>query len=1140
MKSTVFLVKWVLGIGMLFVLFCSPCHAQNSEDLISDERFAHPPNAAKPITWMHVMSGNMSKEGLTKDCEAIAEVGIGGILLFNVTHNIPNGPVDFNSPKHIELITHLAAECERLGLRFGIHNCDGWTSSGGPWVPVEHSMKQVVIRQLVIDGGNVDMMLPEPSKIGGFYRDIATIAYPALASEIADAENKPMITASNPDFDVAIATNGKIDERAELRVPENGTAWIQWDFGKPVSVRSFLLKSENQRVKNRNFYLQISDDGVHFKNAKELKINRHGKYFYTIDHVFDGITARYFRFQTDLALDIAEVDLSTTKRFDNMILRTSVRRAQPMLPKIKSPAKEMIIDKDVIRNLDANIDRIGRLKTTLPEGKWTLMRVGYTTTSAINDPASVVGTGYEVDKFSRKSLAVFYEGHVKKVVNATKNIAPTALQYVEIDSYEVGCQNWTDGYEKAYQTFLGYDITAFLPLYAGRFVEDAETTSRVLWDVRQLNSKLMCENYYDYFSELSHKDGLKTYVEPYGNGPFNMLDAARSYDIPMGEFHLTNKYKTTEAVSAGHIYGKNIISAEAFTSGPKQNFSWHPAMFKPIGDKAFSLGINELCFHRFAHQANTHVKPGMTMSGFSSNIDRTQTWWSNAGKAWFAYISRAQYMLRLGVPHADVLAFVGDVSPNNTPSRRALNNLPNSINYDAVNMEVLQNRVKAEDGKMVLPEGTSYKVLYLTNTREMHLASLKRIAELADKGIVIVGEKPQSIGGYRASESDKKEFKALVQQIWSKPTTVRQLGWKQLFEKFNIPIDLAIKDGDDINYAHRKTPTQDIYFFYNPKKEKHIYECTFNIKGKIPEWFDPMTGETSKLGAFEHVNGKTKVAVPLDSEGAGFVVFREKSEGVKALSVATSLQNPGIIFSLNKRNEIEVQTSQSGLFDVAFNDNTQQQLLVEGIFDPVVIRGDWQVTFPDFKTGSKTLIFPSLIDWTTHEFEGIKHYSGTATYETTFSLPQKSFSPHQKISLDLGKVHEIARVLLNGEDLGVLWKAPHRIDITSVAKEGKNELRLEITNQWSNRLIGDENFPNLTGYDLLPQINTPLYAKDPHLSLINRYKMVDWYVNNEPAPLGQRSTFTTYPFYKKGDTLLPAGLLGDVRVIFSKTIEFSK
>ncbi len=1121
-----------LAIMMVITSF-----AQEANTDILGQNFKTPPSVAKPITWMHVMSGNMSKEGMTKDLEAIADAGIGGVLLFNVTHNIPNGPVGFNSPEDIAMKAFTAAECERLGLNFGIHNCDGWTSSGGPWVPVENSMMQVVHREVIVDGGEVDLFLPGPSKCGGFYKDIAVLAYPALDTEIKDAEANPIITASTSDFDVNIASNGKIDELSELRVEKDEQSWIQWDFGKAYTVRSFLLKSENQRTKNAVFTLEYSNDGKVFTKLKDLHINRLGKYFYNIDESFEGVTARYFRFVTNFALDVAEINLSAMYRYNDMTSRTSIyRRNNGGLSKLKHPGDDLIINRESVLNLTDKVDEKGQLKTSLPEGKWTLMRVGYTTTKAINDPASIGGTGYEVDKFSREAFKSFYDGYVSRVIGASKAISPNAMQWVEIDSYEVGSQNWTDGYEMLFNQALGYDIVNFLPLYAGRFVDDAETTERVLWDIRNFNSQLMTENYFDYFTELCHEDGMKSYVEPYGNAAFNTLDAARACDIPMGEFHASGKLMTDQAVSAGHIYGKNIISAEAFTSGSGDNFKGHPGKYKVTGDIAWSVGVNEICFHRFAHQANTNVTPGMTMSGFGSNIDRTQTWWENAGKEWFKYIARGQYLLRQGVPVADILAFVGDGSPNTTVSRRGLRDLPTSINYDCTNFDVLQNRISVVDGKLVLPEGTSYDALYLNNSREIHLSTLKRLGELADQGVIIIGNKPGSIGGFAPTEADKVAFAQLADEIWAKPTTVTDVNWEKIYNNFDLALDLVIKDGEDINYVHRKTATEDIYFFYNPKKEAHTYECTFNVEGKVPEFFDPMTGEVSPLGAFESINGQTKVAVPMTAEGSGFIVFRKSSEGLKSVKVFNALSQSDLAFSLDENNGLSVKGTKNGSYAVALSDGSKQQVELTNIPESITLEGDWDVTFTSTKSGDLNFTFPTLIDWTSHDREEVKYYSGTAIYSQTFKVSKKQLSPENNVKLDLGEVKEIARVILNGKDLGVLWKAPHTVDITSALVAGKNDLRIEVTNQWTNRMIGDENFPNLTGYDIRPQINKIHPARDPHLSLINRHKMVDWYINNEPAPLGERSTFCTYPFYDKGDQLLPAGLLGPVKINASQIV----
>ncbi|WP_298551293.1 glycosyl hydrolase [uncultured Algibacter sp.] len=1137
MKKTV--IIYILNLIVVTFTFSAKCQSIENQEKIKEELvkgFQNPPDSAKPLTWMHVMSGNMSKVGITKDLEAIADVGIGGVLIFNITHNIPNGPIQFNSTEHIEMMTFAATECERLGLSFGIHNCDGWTASGGPWVPVEHSMKQLVYRETIIDGGEINMILPEPSKIANFYRDVAVLAYPALNSELKDSNNPTKISCSEPSFDINIATNGKIDERSELIVPKDGNTWIQWDFIEPFTVKSFLLKAQKQRYKNP-FKLQSSNDGVHFKDELTMKMSRHGKYEYTIDETFEGITARYFRFVTNVPLDIAEISLTNTSRYNNMISRTSIlRKNNGGLPNIKEVDKSMVINKDAILDLTRFMDDKGVLKTTLPKGKWTIMRFGYTTTGVVNDPASIAGTGLEVDKFSRESFDVFYEGHVQKMIDAAKDMAPNAFQFIEIDSYEVGGQNWTKAYEKQFEDAYGYDLIKFLPLYAGRYIDNAQTIDGVLWDIRNFNSKLMSDNYYGYFNDRCHADGFKTYLEPYGNAGFNNLDIASKTDIPMGEFHAGHKLMLRDAVSAAHIYGKNLISAEAFTSGGNISFEGHPGFFKNNGDEAFSHGVNEIMFHRFAHQANTHVKPGMGMSKFGSHIDRTQTWWDNAGKAWFKYLARSQYLLRKGIPVVDILAFVGDGSPNTTATRKGVRDLPNHINYDGINTDVLLNRVKVENGKLVLPEGGKYHALYLNNVKQIHLSTLKRIADLANQGVIVIGRKPNKIGGYSISEAQQIEFNQLLEKVWDKPTTYDVIEWETLYEKHNIPVDLKIKAGEHINYTHRKTANEDIYFFFNPDNTKRVYECTFNVDGRIPELWNPMNGETTLLSTFEHVDGKTKVSISMEAKASTFVVFQKSSNGINSVKPSTAVNNTNLSFKLNNSGDTEIEAIQNGLYEVAFTNGSKQEVDIQNIPSPILIKGDWKVTFPDLKMGSQTYTFPKLSNWTLHETEGVRHYSGTAIYQKTFKVDKKLLNTNYKLKLDLGQVNVIARVIINDQDMGVLWMSPHKVDITSVLKAGKNDLRIEVTNQWTNRLIGDENFPNVSGYDLRPHLNSTLLIKDPQLSLINRNNMVDWYTNNEPAPLGQRSTFTTHPFYKKGDDLLPAGLVGPVKIEVSKII----
>ena len=547
------------------------CFLQQIEMGLEND-FKNPPERAKPRTWMHSMSGNMSKPGLTKDLEAIKEVGIGGVLLFNVSHTIPQGDVIFNSDNHQDMITHAAKECERLGLSFGVHNCDGWTSSGGPWNTPENSMKQVVWSEKIIEGGKKNnITLEKPTAREGFYKDVAVVAYPSLPAEIEDDAVQPIITSSDDTFNTALVSDGKWDETSVLHASEKDKNWIQFDFGKPFGIKSAYMALTKTINGSRKSTLSTSNDGVNFSEVKTFDLKRLGKREFAIDESFPEIKARYFRILIEDNYEMMEVSLNKRQNYPNFLAKTSMFKIEDnRLKPLESDDRSSIINKNDIIDLTDAMDSNGNLNVKLPKGNWTILRFGFTTTGAVNSPASDAGRGLEVDKMSKSALKIHYDAYVGKVVQNTKDIAPNALQYLEIDSFEVGGQNWTDDYELFFLETYGHSLIPFLPVYAGRMVESAKATDDVLWEIRKLNSHLITENYFGEFTKLTHDDGLISYIEPYSfNAPFNELDAAKQTDIPMGEFWMHQRYQTGTAVSGARIYGKKIISAESFSAQSK-------------------------------------------------------------------------------------------------------------------------------------------------------------------------------------------------------------------------------------------------------------------------------------------------------------------------------------------------------------------------------------------------------------------------------------------------------------------------------------------------------------------------------------------------------------------------------------------
>lgn len=1108
------------SVVLVFFLAFVELVAQGKNISLADQ-FKEPPQVARPRTWMHAMSGNMSKPGLTKDFEAMAEVGIGGLLLFNITQGIPNGPIKYNSPEHLELIKHAATEAERLGLSFGVHNCDGWSASGGPWIEPEQSMKMVVWSESLTEGGKVKMELGRPTEREGFYRDIAVVAYPSLASELDDANNMPKISASNAELDVDIISNGRVDDESKLDKKENAEAWLQYDYNEPKTLRSAQLIFNDRHA---TATLQVSDDGKNFRDVRELFKVRTGKGEWAINDHFEGITSKHFRLKFNQAITLKEAELTSTYYINNPLGRTAIARTEDhALASIGNPEEGMIIDKSRIIDLSDKMYENGTLKTKLPDGDWTILRFGYTSTGAFNNPASDEGKGLEVDKLSRPAFKVHYDAFVKKVVDKVASVAPNAMQYAEIDSYEMGGQNWTEQLDSIFSARKGYDFLKFLPLVAGRFVESAGASEAVLGDYRQVISDLMTQNYFAYFTELCHKDGIESYIEPYGFGPLNDLDIAGVTDIPMGEFWMNRPITMTEsAVSGAHIYGKPVMSAESFTSNPTINWKGHPAMAKTSGDLAWTYGINEFMFHRFAHQANVHAEPGMTMNRWGFHFDRTQTWWNNAGSAWFDYIARGSYLLRQGVPVSDLLIYVGEGAPNSSYYRTDFEPvIPKTINFDNVNTDVLLNRIGISDKQLVLPEGTSYKMLVLKNVKTVSLSTLRRILEIAKNGVPVVGENPRKLAGYHPKKEDLAAFAELAAEL--EPLIGDTANWGAIMEAAGIVPDLALVNGEGIDYAHRKTEEADIYFLYNPDTVRaRRFDLNFRIQDRIPELWNPMTGKISRNAHFFPIENGTKTSLSLNAGESVFVVFSESTADVNPISFDLK----DVDFTLTEADSIQAVVSQSGRYYVPLASGNTWSIAAEDIPDALPIQGDWEVSF-DSKGGyGKTVRFDSLIDWAAHPKDSINYYSGTATYTKNFTLPEKMFRSGLKWILNLGQVKIVAEVTLNGNKVDVLWMPPFEVDVTNYLKPGENKLEIAVTNQWSNRLIGDERYPaNDGGYRLGPHRATDL-------------TMPEWYVNNEPRPEGKRTTFTTAPFYSKDDPLMPSGLLGPVRLYFSKIVTY--
>ena len=1156
--------------------------------------FLSPPDSARPHTWWHWMNGNVTREGITADLEAMTRVGVGGAQIFNVgdkgSVNIPEGPAPFMSPQWLDLVLHAAKEADRLGVELCLHNCAGWSSSGGPWIKPEYAMQILTSTETkAIGPAHFNETLKRPAARLETYVDIAVLAFP---------------TPKNDAF----------------------------------RLRDFRAKA--------------------------------------------GFDRRY-SMQPDL-----------------------------------SPCPENVeIPKDKILDLTQKMDAEGNLKWDVPEGHWTIFRIGYTPTGKNNHPAPPAGLGLECDKLSREALDVHWEGGIAPILDKLGALAGKSLNNSLIDSYEVGPNNWTPLFRQEFKKRRGYDLFPFLPAVTGRVVESGEISERFLWDFRRTMSDLFADNYFGYFAEKCHAHGLLASVEPY-DGPFECLAVGAKMDVLMGEFWVGSRghHSCKIASSTAHTHGRRFVGAEAFTAAPQVG-RWlnHPASLKALGDLIWCKGINRYIFHRYAQQPWLDKVPGMTMGQWGTHFDRTNTWWE-PGKAWMSYLARSQFLLQEGQFVGDVLFFGGEAAPAGGVERSSLTDA--GFDYDALGTDLF-DQLDVKEGRVTLPLGMAYRLLVLPETKFQTLKMAQKIRQLVSAGATVLGPQPNhspSLSDYPASDQKVQE---IGKELWGKGNSGKKRhgkgcvfwgkGPEEVLEAMGVSPDFQVLTPEiQMPFIHRRAAEADVYFVSNQRDASLAADCAFRVQDRVPELWHPVTGTIEDAPFWRQEKEHTVVSLSLDPAGSVFVVFRRPlqkgTEGFKSLRVegGSPLPTPALpknelkvtlalygVLTANLPNSVDVTDKlrarvkdgklaiaatnalagdpapsivkslvveyklddETHITKVQENENlrlpkegeTGKLTVVRAVYgdlhedldklpepvaldvtsrvadkvseghlkvrasnalpgedpvplvrkqlrvdyelngdprsitvwegetieipnvswkpvdfqprvriekggakllawrggqyilekasggevsmggatldggawpDPMVLTGPWDVTFPKGRGAPEKALFETLMSLTDHTDSGIRYFSGTATYRTTFDLPPGWVAEGRAVWLDLGRVEVMAEVRVNQSDLGVLWKNPFRVEITNAVSAGRNTLEIQVTNLWPNRIIGDEQLPADVAWEGHALREWP-----------------QWMQEGKPRSVQERVTFTTWKHWNKEDPLLPSGLMGPVQLL---------
>jgi hypothetical protein len=558
-------------------------------------------------------------------------------------------------------------------------------------------------------------------------------------------------------------------------------------------------------------------------------------------------------------------------------------------------------DRQRVVDLTAHFGKDGRLSWDVPPGKWTILRLGHTPTGATNVPAPMEGRGLECDKLSKDAIDAQFAGLMAKLIADVGPAVGKTLVSTHIDSWEVHGQTWTPRLREAFQQRRGYDPLPLLPALTGRADQNPDISARFLWDMRKTIAELLCDNYAGRLAELAHRHGMSLSIEAYGDFPFDELTYAGRADSPMGEFWVGTwggMNTVRSMASAAHVYGKNIIGAEAFTAmAADAKWANHPFTLKAMGDTAFCNGVNRFVFHRYAHQPWLDRRPGMTMGPWGVHYERTETWWEQT-RPWHAYLSRCQHLLRQGVYVAD-LCYLQLEDP--TRGSYGLGHAPPSpYEFDACPAEAVMTRMSVRDGRLVLPDGMSYRILVLPPSDAMSPELLAKIKELVEAGATVVGPRPirsPSLVGYPDCDA---RVKGLAAELWAdadgKTVTEHRLGKgrvilgktpEAVLAEMAVSPDFRSSLGSpphylslapSIRYIHRSVDGTEIYFIANSFPHAVDSQCTFRVKGRQPELWHPDTGQIEPVVLYDETADGTRMPISLDPSGSVFVVFRSDAK----------------------------------------------------------------------------------------------------------------------------------------------------------------------------------------------------------------------------------------------------------------------
>jgi len=1136
-----------LTISLVFLVCCSA----RTDILTVSETFAEPPRQARPYVWWHWMFGYVSRDGILKDLSWMDRVGIAGFHQFDAGGLGMARAADVQYPYFSdgwkEMFGYALHVADSLGMDVTIASAPGWSSTGGRWVTPQNAMKKLEWRVMETDGGEINIKLPDLyCTVGQFqdwyqpndridvepYGDDLAVLAVRMRDDDFSAEGQVLSDSEVLfRFDTAVTARAITVQSYRMasrpictknNIPENQRGKAQKDSPMHIGLSPYEGLSFNT--------VEVSDDGREWSVIKNLPATELP--YLTVN--FDAVTARCFRVRGERLTGAVLYGAGRIEHSEEQGAFTNPKD----LHEFHTPESACgVSDRDVsVIDLTGRMKGDGTLTCELPSGRWRIYRFGWSITGKVNHPANPEATGLEVDKLDPQAWTDYFSTYLDKYRDASQGrMGSEGIQRLLIDSYEAGSQTWTPKMEEEFFRRRGYPLRRWLPVLAGEIIGGVTESEGFLWDWRKTISELYEENY-DRVDDMLAEYGLRgRYTESHEGGRAFCGDGMRvkkNAEIPMSAIWVHDTPEGSripsavadirESASVAHLYGRPIVAAESFTAeGSHQKaYTYTPEKLKYTADVALSAGLNRFVIHESAAQPGDDFLPGVGLFRYGQWFTRHETW-AEWARPWTDYLARSCHLLQQGHPVADILCYYGEDSNVTSQwggaSSDGLFHVPDGYEYDYIDPWSLLHTVRPFHGRLVTDSGMSYSVLFISDDcTTMSVEVLERLAGFARAGIVICGKPPLRPAGLMA---DRGKFDSLVSDIWGSaggrvvgtlPEAVAAAGI--------APDFLAVRDsgqtgggccrkqdrgdgggisGDgpvcagicpgmtSYRYVHRVMKDADIWWVRN---------------------FDEPSGAGAGSGTWNMLNGNgpdsasvmsfrcdRRYAYLFDPEDGSITDWSDllSRDGGRCSLPLSVVPGKAVFAVLSDR---KIPSADPGKKFIPYRS--------------CGIAGPWSVDFKQ-KGGSEAheeytadicitdscgtvrVAAGTLPSWTCSSDPVVRYYSGIAEYTASFDM-EPPVSGVQ-IRMDLGEVRELARVLVNGVDAGILWRAPFVTgDISGLLHVGENTLTVRVANTWVNRMIGDKQ-PGMT----------------------------------------DRVTRVTR-FYEASDPLLPSGLIGPVRIVWSE------